>query len=80
MAKSARPILGPGMVTVRILVANADVVLVRALLEARDGLGIVFAEKGSGGDLLLATTESQKKALDDFVIDLATEIDLRIAG
>ncbi len=49
-------------------VPPAEVVVVKALLEAHEGLGALFAEQG--GDITLATTPSQEAALDAFVDDL----------
>lgn len=60
------------MVTVAIRVATCDVVLVRALLEAHEGLGLMFAERG--GDLLLATTKYLARDLDAFVDDLSETV------
>lgn len=60
------------MVTRAITVAPRDVVLVRAFLEARDGLGLMFAERG--GDLILAAPTCLARDLDDFLDDLSEEI------
>ncbi|MFO0660537.1 MAG: hypothetical protein U0165_12005 [Polyangiaceae bacterium] len=74
MGKPVPPILGEGLVTRRIEVPAKDTVYVRAHLEASEGLGILFAERG--GSLTLATTLSQEAALDGFIDDLATELDV----
>ena len=68
----ASPVLGDGLVTRAIKVTPRDVVLVRALLEAREGLGLMFAEHG--GDLILASPTCLARDLDDFLDDLAEEI------
>ena len=74
MGNPATPLLGDGLVTRAITVAPRDVVLVRALLEAREGLGMMFAERG--GDLVLASPTCLARDLDDFLDDLAGEIAL----
>lgn len=72
MGKPVPPVLGEGLTVRRIVVRPCDVLLVRAYLEASEGLGNLFAEEG--GDLTLATTDDQAEALDAFVRDLATEM------
>ncbi len=72
MSKTAKPILGEGLITYQIQVPAADVVLVRALLEAHDGVGVLFAEHG--GELTLATPHSMAPYMDAFLEDLATAI------
>lgn len=56
----------------RITVRPGDVLLVRAHLEASEGLANLFAEQG--GDLTLATTEEQLDELDRFLGDLSAEM------
>ena len=46
--------------------------LVRGHLEASEGLGLLFAERG--GELVLATTDAQEAALDRFIDDLGAEM------
>jgi hypothetical protein len=64
--------VGPGLVTRRVRVASRDVVFVKGLIEASEGLGALFAERG--GDLLLATTDSRSGDLDELLADLEAEI------
>jgi len=49
-----------------------DVVFVRGVLEASEGLGILFAEQG--GELVLAAPEALDNALDELVDDLLKEL------
>ncbi|MDW8250909.1 MAG: hypothetical protein RMJ98_16565 [Myxococcales bacterium] len=56
----------------RITVHPKEVLLVRAHLEAREGLANLFAEQG--GDLTLATTSEQLHKLDCFLKDLHDEM------
>ena len=44
----------------------------RALLEAHEGLAVMFAERG--GELVLATTDSQARELAWFVEQLVAEL------
>jgi hypothetical protein len=53
-------------------VRTSDVVFVRALLEAHDGLGCLFSEHG--GELTLGSPLGREEELAEFLRDLATEI------
>lgn len=64
-------IFGPGLVERRLRVADSDVVWLRALLEAYDGLGYLFGD--GSGIVSLTTTTSQAAALDAFVAQLGEE-------
>jgi hypothetical protein len=69
---SVPPLLGPGLVVRKLNVRARDVVWVRGVLEASEGLGTMFAE--SGGELLLAAPTCQAAALDELVRDLVLEL------
>jgi len=60
------------MVTRRLVVRAKDVVFVKGVVEAHDGLANVFAE--SGGDLTLAAPRDREAELDALVKDLAVEL------
>ncbi|HEU4412593.1 MAG TPA: DUF4911 domain-containing protein [Polyangiaceae bacterium] len=75
MGKSVAALLGPGLVSRRLSVERAHIVLVRAHLEASEGLGIMFAERG--GELTLATPEGNARELDAFIDDLCAELGAR---
>ena len=70
--KSVPPFVGPGMVTRQVVVRASDVVFVKGIIEALEGLAQVFAEKG--GDLTLAAPISRAAELDAVVDDLCVEI------
>jgi hypothetical protein len=55
----------------RMRVAAREVVFVKGIIEASEGLAVVFAE--SGGDLTIATSPSQKDELDKILQDLARD-------
>ena len=64
--------VGPGMITRRLVVRAKDVVFVKGVIEAHDGLAHVFAE--SGGDLTIAAAAGRDAELDELVGDLAQEL------
>ena len=72
-----KPLLGDGLVTRRIRVRSSDVVYVKAILEASEGIGALFAERG--GELVVATPDSRESALDELLSDLVAEIDAVVA-
>jgi len=60
------------MVTRRLVVRAKDVVFVKGVVEAHDGLAHVFAERG--GDLTIAAAADREAELDELVSDLADEL------
>ena len=66
------PLVDSDLVTRRVRVANKDVVLVKGILEASEGIGALFAERG--GELLIATPPSRIGELDDLLKDLVVEL------
>jgi hypothetical protein len=70
---SVAPILGEGLVVRRVNVRASEVVLVRGILEASEGLGVMFAERG--GELVLAAPTCQAALLDELVQDLVAEFE-----
>lgn len=73
---STSALLGPGLTSVALSVPAREVVYVRALLEAHEGLAVMFAEVG--GELVLATTDSQAGELAWFVEQLRAELGLAV--
>jgi hypothetical protein len=72
MGKPVEPLVGPGMVVRRVLVAARDVVFVKGILEAFDGLAQVFAVHG--GELTIAAPSDRAAELDAVVDDLCAEL------
>lgn len=66
------PLVGEGMVTRRLVVRAPDVVFVKGVVEAHDGLAQVFAEEG--GDLTIAAPADREAELDALVRDLAQDV------
>jgi hypothetical protein len=60
-----------GLVTRRVRVPAREVVFVKGVIEASEGVAVVFAD--GGGDLTIATLPSQKDELDRILQDLAGE-------
>lgn len=77
---STPPLLGEGLVARRVVVARRDVALFKAICDASEGLGIVFAERG--GDLVVATPCSRATELDELLADLSVDlgVDVRPLG
>jgi hypothetical protein len=70
--KSVEPCLGEGMIVRRIVVRAPDVVFLKGIFEASEGLAAVFAEKG--GDLTIAAPVSRERELDGVLADLCVEL------
>lgn len=67
------PLLDADLVSRRVRVRARDTVFVRGVLEASEGVGVLFAEHG--GDLTLAAPRSLAAALDEVIADLVLELD-----
>jgi hypothetical protein len=74
-AQAALPLsrVGAGMVVRRVSVRPSDVVFVKGIVEASEGLAGVFAERG--GELLLAAPRGREAELGELLKDLAGELD-----
>ncbi len=66
--RPAPPLLGPGLVHRRLRVGAADVLLVKAIVEAHEGVANVFGE--AGGDLTVAAPVDREAELDALIADL----------
>ena len=73
-AQAALPLatVGAGMLVRRVNVRSPDVVFVKGLVEASDGLASVFAERG--GELLFAAPHERAAELFELLADLETEL------
>lgn len=72
MRKPVPPCTGPGMVTRHVIVRTKDVVFLKGIVEAHEGVAQVFAEHG--GDLTLAAPADRERELDALVDDLCAEL------
>ncbi|MFT3769233.1 MAG: hypothetical protein QM820_27660 [Minicystis sp.] len=77
-ARAALPMetAGAGMLVRAVSVRAPEVVFVKGLVEASDGLASVFAERG--GELLLATPHGRDAELSELLADLEAEIGARV--
>jgi hypothetical protein len=76
--KRALPIsiVSAGMIARRVDVRPADVVYLKGILEASEGLGAVFAERG--GELVVTAPPDRAEELAELLRDLAEEIGARV--
>jgi hypothetical protein len=70
--KSVPPLIGPGMVARNLVVRAKDVVFLKGIVEASEGLAQVFAERG--GELVIASPVDREAELDALVADLCREL------
>jgi len=66
------PFTGDAMVTRRLVVRTRDVVFVKGIVEASEGLAQLYAD--SGGDITLAAPAGRAAELDVLVEDLVQEV------
>jgi hypothetical protein len=69
---SQPPFVGEGMVTRQLLVRSSDVVFIKGIVEASEGLAQLFAEHG--GDITLAAPQCREAELEALVCDLVIEV------
>ena len=69
-------LLGQGLHTRRLRLSGDDLVWLRSLLEAYDGLGFVVGE--GGGVVHVVTTTAQAATLDELLNDLQTEASFQL--
>jgi hypothetical protein len=62
------------MVSRRIVVRARDVVFLKGIVEAHDGIAQVYGEHG--GDLVITAPKSRERELDDLVDSLKRELSL----
>jgi hypothetical protein len=58
------------------LVRDKDVVFVKGIFEASEGLGALFAERG--GDLTISAPLSRERELDELLCDLQNELQAQV--
>ncbi|MCC6666916.1 MAG: DUF4911 domain-containing protein [Polyangiaceae bacterium] len=66
------PLVDSSLTSRSVRVRAKDVVFVKGLLEASEGLGALFAERG--GDLVIAAHPSRELELEELLADLVREI------
>ena len=84
-----RPLVGVGLVARTVTVPKGQIVFLKAILEASEGLGAVFAESrasraeraaNGSGDLVVAAPVSRAAELDELLADLELEVGAHAAG
>lgn len=70
--RSVAPCIGQGMAVRRVVMRARDVVFFKGVIEASEGLGAVFAERG--GDLVVAAPEDRCAELDAILEELCEEL------
>jgi hypothetical protein len=67
------------MITRRVVMRAPDVVFFKGVIEASEGLAVVFAEHG--GDVLVAAPADRAEELDRVLVELCDRIGaVRVAG
>jgi len=68
----APPLIDADLVCRRVVVRDKDVVFVKGIFEASEGLGVLFAERG--GELIISAPLSRVAELDELLGDLQNEL------
>jgi hypothetical protein len=73
----ATPLIDDDLVSRRVLVRDKDVVFVKGIFEASEGLGALFAERG--GELIISAPLSRERELDEVLADLQQELHAEVS-
>jgi hypothetical protein len=73
----ATPLVDRDLVCRKVLVRDKDVVFVKGIFEASEGLGALFAEHG--GELIISAPLSRERELDELLADLARELHAEVS-
>ncbi len=73
----ATPLLDHDLISRKVLVRDKDVVYVKGIFEASEGLGALFAERG--GELIISAPLSREKELDEVLADLQQELQAEVS-
>jgi Domain of unknown function (DUF4911) len=73
----AAPLLDRDLVCRRVVVRDKDVVFVKGIFEASEGLGALFAERG--GELTISAPLSRERELDEVLADLQIELQAHVS-
>ena len=74
---SATPLVDHDLVCRKVLVRDKDVVFVKGIFEASEGLGALFAERG--GELIISAPLSRTRELDELLADLQQELQAEVS-
>lgn len=70
------PLIDHDLVSRKVLVRDKDVVFVKGIFEASEGLGALFAERG--GELIISAPLSRMRELDALLTDLELELQAQV--
>lgn len=73
----ATPLIDHDLVCRKVLVRDKDVVFVKGIFEASEGLGALFAERG--GELIISAPLSRTHELDELLSDLESELHAQVS-
>jgi hypothetical protein len=73
----ATPLIDHDLVCRKVLVRDKDVVFVKGIFEASEGLGALFAERG--GELIISAPLSRTRELDELLTDLELELQAQVS-
>ena len=76
-ALPAPPLIDSDLVCRKVLVRDKDVVFVKGIFEASEGLGALFAERG--GELIISAPLSRERELDELLTDLQNELQAHVS-
>jgi hypothetical protein len=71
-ALAVAPLIDSDLVCRKVVVRDKDVVFVKGIFEASEGLGALFAERG--GELIISAPLSRVRELDELLTDLQIEL------
>ena len=71
------PLIDSDLVCRKVLVRDKDVVFVKGIFEASEGLGALFAERG--GELIISAPLSRERELDELLADLQIELQAHVS-
>ena len=71
------PLVDHDLVCRKVLVRDKDVVFVKGIFEASEGLGALFAERG--GELIISAPLSRVRELDELLTDLQHELQAEVS-
>ena len=70
------PLLDHDLISRKVLVRDKDVVFVKGIFEASEGLGALFSERG--GELIISAPLSRQRELDELLTDLEHELQAEV--
>lgn len=73
---SVAPLIDSDLVCRKVVVRDKDVVFVKGIFEASEGLGALFAERG--GELIISAPLSRARELDELLSDLQIELQAEV--